>query len=131
LTLKRTPQEIFQSFKEKTMDEKTKAESNFFLVSAEPISNTQPINNPRAPKPPAKVTVNAFSESLNLFLSQMDAVLENIPGTASLFQLVELEIMAEINARGQIILKGTAAESGSASGIKFIFRRPKMPNVTL
>lgn len=113
------------------MDEKTKAESNFFLVSAEPISNTQPINNPRAAKPPAKVTVNAFSENMNLFLSQMDAVLENIPNTASLFQFVELEITAEINARGQIILKGAAGEAGPSSGIKFVFRRPKMPNVTL
>jgi len=113
------------------MDEKTKTESNFFLVSAEPISNTQPINNPRAAKPAAKVTVNAFSESINLFLSQMDAVLENIPNTASSFQLAELEITAEINARGQIILKGNAGESVSSNGIKFIFRRPKMTNVTL
>lgn len=113
------------------MDEKTKAESNFFLVSAEPISNTQPINNPRAPKPPARVTVNALSENMNLFLSQMDAVLENIPSTGSLFQLAELEVTAEINARGQIILKGSAGEPSAASGIKFVFRRPKMPNVTL
>ncbi len=113
------------------MDEKTKAESNFFLVSAESISNTQPINNPRATKPPAKVTVNAFSENMNIFLSQMDAVLDNIPNTVSMFQFVELEITAEINARGQIILKGNGGESVPASGIKFIFRRPKTPNVTL
>ena len=113
------------------MDEKTKAESNFFLVSAEPISNTQPINNPRAAKPPAKVAVNAFSENMNLFLSQMEAVLEHIPKTPSMFQFVELEITAEINARGQIILKGTPGEAGPASGIKFVFRRPKITNVTL
>jgi hypothetical protein len=113
------------------MDEKTKAESNFFLVSAEPISNTQPINNPRAAKPPVKVTLNAFSESMNLFLTQMEAVLENIPNTSSMFQFVELEITADINARGQLILKGTAGESSPASGIKFIFRRPKMTHVTL
>ena len=113
------------------MDEKTKAENNFFLVSAEPISNTQPINNPRAAKPPAKVTVNAFSENISIFLSHMDAVLENIPNTFSAFQFVELEITAEINARGQIILKGTVGESTPASGIKFVFRRLKMPSVTL
>jgi len=113
------------------MDEKTKAENNFFLVSAEPISNTQPVNNPRAPKPPAKVTVNAFSENINIFVAQMDAVLDHIPNTVSMFQFVELEVTAEINARGQIILKGTAAESGSESGIKFVFRRPLKPNVTL
>jgi hypothetical protein len=101
------------------------------LVSAEPISNTQPVNNPRAAKPPAKVTVNAFSESVNIFLSQMDVVLENLPNTTSLFQFVELEITAEINARGQIILKGTSGEPAPSSGIKFIFRRPKLTNVTL
>jgi hypothetical protein len=120
-----------QSFKEETMDDKSKAESNFFLVSAEPISNTQPINNPRAAKPPAKVTVNALSESLNIFLSQMDAVLENIPNTTSLFQFAELEITADINARGQIVLKGATGEPAPASGIRFIFRRSRMMNVTL
>lgn len=105
------------------MDEKMKSDGNFFLVSAEPISNTQPVNNPRAVKPPTKVAVNAFSENINSFLSQMNAVLENTPSASSTFQFVEIEVTAEINARGQIVLKGTAGESGSSTGIRFVFRK--------
>jgi len=113
------------------MDEKMKSEGNFFLVSAEPISNTQPVNNPRAVKPPIKVAVNAFSENINIFLSQMNAVLENTPGTSSTFQFVEIEVAAEINARGQIVLKGTASEAGSSTGIRFVFKKlPAQNRVT-
>ena len=110
------------------MNEKMKSESNFFLVSAEPVSNTQPINNPRAAKPPTKVAVNGFSENINIFLSQMNAVLENTPSTSSAFQFVELEVTAEVNAKGQIILKGTGGESGLSTGIKFVFRKPQAQN---
>jgi hypothetical protein len=117
------------------MDEKLKSEGNFFLVSAEPISNTQPVNNPRAVKQPTKVALNAFSENINMFLAQMNAVLENTPGTNSAFQFVEIEVAAEINARGQIILKGTGSEPGLSTGIRFVFRKLPAPyrptNLTL
>lgn len=106
------------------MDETTNSENNFFLISAEPINNT------RAFRPPSKVMVDVLGENINVFLSQMNGVLENTPSTVSTFQFVEFEITAEVNAKGQIVIMGTGGELGLTSGIKFVFRKLPAPNKT-
>ncbi len=106
------------------MDEQQKAEEKFFLVSAEQVSNT------RSKRPPSKIMVDVLGENINIFLSQMNGVLENTPSTVSTFQFVEFEITAEVNAKGQIVIMGTGGELGLTSGIKFVFRKLRAPNKT-
>jgi hypothetical protein len=106
------------------MNEHSNAENNFFLVSAEQVSNS------RGKRPPSKIMVNVLGENINVFLSQMNGVLENTPSTVSTFQFVEFEITAEVNAKGQIVIMGTGGELGLTSGIKFVFRKLPAPNKT-
>jgi hypothetical protein len=99
------------------MDGDSKDRERFFLVAAEPVSNT------RKKAVPTKIMVDVLSENVNLFISQMNGVLENTPSNISKFQFVEFEITAEVNAKGQIIIVGTGGELGLTAGIKFVFRK--------
>lgn len=105
------------------MDTQDKTNDKFFLVVAEPISNT------RGKRPPTKLMVDVFSENVNIFISQMDEVLEKTPNNLSTFQFVEFEITAEVNGKGQIVIMGTGGEVGITSGVKFIFRKLPAPQV--
>jgi len=104
------------------MDDNTIINKGFFLVSAEEVSNT------RGRRPPSKIMVDVLGENVNIFLSQMDGLLEKTPSNISKFQFVEFEVTAEINAKGQIVIVGTGGELGMTTGVKFVFRKLPVTN---
>lgn len=75
-----------------------------------------------------QLRVEELSVNINLFLEQMNGVLEQTPEQVGKFQFAEFELHAEITAKGAIAILGTSGEAGIAGGLKFVFRR--MPETT-
>ena len=74
-----------------------------------------------------ELQVDDLSVNLNLFLSQMDRVLEKTPEKLGKFKFVEFEVHAEITAKGTLAILGTGGEAGATGGLKFLFRRLPVP----
>lgn len=70
-----------------------------------------------------RLKVDDLAENINIFLTQMNLVLEHTPQNLGKFQFVEFEVSAEITAKGSVALLGTGGEVGASGGIKFVFRR--------
>jgi hypothetical protein len=70
-----------------------------------------------------ELKIEELSVSVNLFLGQMETILERAPTTVGRFHFAEFEVHAEVSAKGQLVLLGTGGEAGATGGIKFVFRR--------
>jgi hypothetical protein len=70
------------------------------------------------------LNVDDLTVNINVFLNQMNGMLEKTPEKVGKFQLAEFEVHAEISAKGTLTLLGTGGEAGATGGIKFLFRRP-------
>jgi hypothetical protein len=70
-----------------------------------------------------KLKIDEFSVNVNLFLEQMNSVLEKTPEKLGKFQFVEFEVHAEVTAKGSLAILGAGGEAGAAGGIRFVFRR--------
>src|SRR5260370_23115687 len=70
---------------------------------------------------PLKVEV--LADNINLFIGQIGAILSNTPEKLGEFDFEELEVHAEITAKGTIALFGTGGELGATGGLRFVFRR--------
>ncbi len=70
-----------------------------------------------------KLKVQELSAHVNLFLNQMNSILEKTPQTLGQFRFEEFEVQAEITAKGSLALLGTGGEAGVTGGVKFVFRR--------
>jgi hypothetical protein len=70
-----------------------------------------------------KLKVEELSVQINLFLGQMDNILEKTPQEVGKFQFDSFEISAEITAKGSLAILGTGGEAGAKGGIKFVFKR--------
>jgi len=76
-----------------------------------------------------KLKVQELSAHVNLFLNQMNSILEKTPQTLGQFRFEEFEVQAEITAKGSLALLGTGGEAGATGGVKFLFRRVR-PDAT-
>lgn len=76
-----------------------------------------------------KLKVHELSAHVNLFLNQMNGILEKAPQTLGQFRFEEFEVQAEITAKGSLALLGTGGEAGATGGVKFVFRRVR-PDAT-
>jgi hypothetical protein len=74
----------------------------------------------RAPK---QLKVAALAENVNLFLTQIDGVLDKTPDEVGAFKLTEFTVSAEISAKGQLVLVGTGLEAAAKGGLTFKFER--------
>jgi hypothetical protein len=74
----------------------------------------------RAPK---ELNVEILGKNVNLFLTQIEDVLENAPNEVGTFKLTELTVSAEISAKGQLVLVGTGAEAAAKGGLTLKFER--------
>ena len=70
-----------------------------------------------------EVKVEELASNVKLFLEQMNKVLENSPEKVGKFQFVEIEVHAEVTAKGTLALLGIGSEAGIVGGLKFVFRR--------
>lgn len=76
-----------------------------------------------------KLKVQDLSAHVNLFLDQMNTILEKTPQLLGQFRFEEFEVNAEITAKGSLALLGTGGEAGATGGVKFVFRRVR-PDTT-
>ena len=72
---------------------------------------------------PTELQVEDLSVNVNLFLEQMQTILEKAPAKLGKFEFAEFEIQAEVSAKGQLVLLGTGGEAGITGGLKFVFKR--------
>jgi len=64
-----------------------------------------------------------LANNMNRFLEKLNAALKETPSKVGDFEFVELEIYAEVSAKGTFKVLGTGVEAGGNGGLKFLFRR--------
>lgn len=69
------------------------------------------------------IDINVLSENVNIFLSQLGAVLDNAPEKTGTFHLTEFTVTAEISGKGTLALLGSGGELSGSGGITFKFQR--------
>jgi hypothetical protein len=72
---------------------------------------------------PKELNVEVLAKNVNLFLTQIESILEKAPDTVSKFQFAEFTISAEISAKGQLVLLGAGGEAGATGGVTFTFKK--------
>lgn len=70
-----------------------------------------------------QLDVKKLSSSINLFLEQMDSMLEKAPMKLGNFHFDEFEVYAQVDAEGTLGILGTSVKAGAMGGLKFVFRR--------
>jgi len=70
-----------------------------------------------------EIDVDQLAINVNLFITQMSEIVAKSPDAVGNFSLKEVEVSAEINGKGQVVLWGVGGEIGAAGGLKFIFKR--------
>jgi hypothetical protein len=78
--------------------------------------------------PFVKLDVDTLAIAVKRFLEQLGRVVDNAPSSVGPFQLDELEVRADISAKGSLALCGTGGEAGATGGLKFVFRRHSTHN---
>lgn len=71
----------------------------------------------------SKVDVTALSDNINIFVTQISQTLAQTPEKIDKFRLDEIEVHAEITAKGTLAILGTGGEIGGSGGLRFVFRR--------
>jgi len=74
----------------------------------------------RAPK---ELKVEVLAKNLNLFLTQIEDVLEKTPDEVGRFKFTEFTVSAEISAKGQLVMVGTGVEAAAKGGLTFKFEK--------
>jgi len=72
---------------------------------------------------PEEMRVGELAVNIQVFVEQMNEVLEKTPEKLGRFQFTEFEVYAEVSARGTLALLGTGGEAGASGGLKFVFKR--------
>jgi hypothetical protein len=70
-----------------------------------------------------ELDVATLSNSMNLFLAQLETMLEQTPESVGKFRFEEFEISAEVTAQGTLAILGTGLQAGATGGLRFVFRR--------
>jgi hypothetical protein len=68
-----------------------------------------------------EVSADVLRERIGKFLSTMREVLADAPATVGGYRLEQVQISAEISAKGQVSLLGTGGELSGKSGLTFTF----------
>jgi len=64
-----------------------------------------------------------LSRNLHAFVAGLRAVFKDLPVAPEGFSVDEIELHAEVDAKGKLSLLGTGGEAGARGGIKLVFRR--------
>lgn len=70
-----------------------------------------------------KLNVNQLTTNVNIFLGQIDSLLNETPEKVGNFRFDELELYAEVSSNGELKMLGTGVGVGGMGGLKFVFRR--------
>lgn len=74
---------------------------------------------------PRELNVEVLAENVNLFMGQIERILEKTPEEVGdgKFKFTEFTVSAEISAKGALVLMGTGVEVGAQGGLTFKFER--------
>ena len=74
---------------------------------------------------PRDLKVDVLAENVNLFMSQIESILEKTPEDVGegKFRFTEFTVSAEISAKGALVLMGTGVEATGKGGLTFKFER--------
>lgn len=67
--------------------------------------------------------VGIVAKNVNLFLTQIESILEETPEDVGKFKFTEFTISAEISAKGALVIMGTGVETTGSGGLTFKFER--------
>lgn len=74
---------------------------------------------------PKEIKVEVLAENVNLFLNQVESILEKAPDKVGEFQFTEFSVSAEVSANGKLVLLGSGVETGVQGSLTFKFERKK------
>lgn len=74
-----------------------------------------------------KLDSDELAEQLKSFAAGIRTVLQQMPSGPEGFVIEEIELHAEIDAKGKLSLLGTGTEVGARGGIKLVFRKQGLP----
>lgn len=72
---------------------------------------------------PRELKVDVLTENVNLFLMQIENILEKTPEEVGKFKFTECTVTAEISAKGGLVLMGTGVETAAKGGLTFKFEK--------
>ncbi|MET0645715.1 MAG: hypothetical protein ABW208_03785 [Pyrinomonadaceae bacterium] len=70
-----------------------------------------------------ELKVEVLAQNMNIFLGQLERVLEKSPDQVGKFQFDEITVSVEISANGKLILLGTGVEAAAKGALQFKFKR--------
>ena len=72
---------------------------------------------------PKELKVEVLAENVNLFLTQIEGILEKAPDEVGKFRFTEFSVSAEVSANGKLVLLGSGVETGIQGSLTFKFER--------
>ena len=72
---------------------------------------------------PRKLEVEVLAKNVNLFLTQIESIVEKSPDEVGKFKFTEFTVSAQVSAEGKLVLAGTGVEAGAKGGLTFKFER--------
>jgi hypothetical protein len=117
------PLELQNREESQIMNEITTDKDTMWVVTGEPIATRG--TGIKQAKP---LKVDVLTENIQLFIWQMGNILEKTPEKLGGFNFEELEVHAEVNGKGSVMLFGTGGEIGATGGLRFVFRRTPIPH---
>ncbi len=74
---------------------------------------------------PKELEVEVLAQNVNLFLDQIEGILEKTPEEVGdgKFKFTEFTVSTEISAKGALVLMGTGVEAEGKGGLTFKFER--------
>ena len=69
------------------------------------------------------VQVDALANNVNVFITQIQSILDKTPTEVGQFKFTEFTVSAEISAKGALIIMGSGIETEGKGGLTFKFER--------
>jgi hypothetical protein len=70
-----------------------------------------------------ELKVEVLAENVNLFLTQVETILQKAPDQVGNFHFTEFSVSAEVSADGKLVLFGSGVETGIKGGLTFKFEK--------
>lgn len=70
-----------------------------------------------------ELKVEVLAENVNIFLNQIETMLETAPDEVGKFQFTEFSVSAEVSANGKLVLLGSGVETSAKGSLTFKFER--------
>ena len=70
-----------------------------------------------------ELNVQVLGDNVNLFLSQIETVLETSPEEVGKFKLAKFVVTAEVSATGKLVIMGSGGEASAKGSLQFEFER--------